>query len=161
MSTAASPGRRTLQDQLDRMDKILDGLAEALEGAVAMAVGDAVQTAVKEAVYTAIAEFAKNPQLLSAPTVNGTMTPEQPAVLAQEPPKPEASTAETPAENAIPWLVAIRTGVQPALETVRQLGVRGRALWRSVRSGATWAWTHRTQLLLLVISLWAASAVCI
>lgn len=41
-------GRPTLADQLDRLDQILDGLAEALNAAVSQAVKDAVHTAVAE-----------------------------------------------------------------------------------------------------------------
>jgi hypothetical protein len=49
---AASNGRRrkTLADQLDRLDTILDGLDAALTAVVAQAVGDSVRRAVDELV---------------------------------------------------------------------------------------------------------------
>jgi len=40
--------RKTLADQIDRLDRTLDGLAEAIQGAVADAVRDAVKSAVAE-----------------------------------------------------------------------------------------------------------------
>jgi len=48
--------RKSLAFQLDRLDSILDGLAEALNGAVSEAVKQAVGTAAREAVKVALAE---------------------------------------------------------------------------------------------------------
>jgi hypothetical protein len=53
--------RKSLSEQIDRLDKILDGLAEALNGAVADAVTQAVGLAVKEAVQTVLTEVLSNP----------------------------------------------------------------------------------------------------
>jgi hypothetical protein len=55
--------RKSLSEQIDRLDKILDGLAEALNGAVADAVMQAVSLAVKEAVQTVLTEVLSNPDL--------------------------------------------------------------------------------------------------
>jgi hypothetical protein len=55
--------RKSLSEQIDRLDKILDGLAEALNGAVADAVTQAVGQAVKEAVQTVLTEVLSNPDL--------------------------------------------------------------------------------------------------
>jgi hypothetical protein len=55
--------RKSLSEQIDRLDKILDGLAEALNGAVADAVTQAVSLAVKEAVQTVLTEVLSNPDL--------------------------------------------------------------------------------------------------
>jgi hypothetical protein len=55
--------RKSLSEQIDRLDKILDGLAEALNGAVADAVTQAVSLAVKEAVQTILTEVLSNPDL--------------------------------------------------------------------------------------------------
>jgi hypothetical protein len=55
--------RKSLSEQIDRLDKILDGLAEALNGAVADAVTQAVSLAVKEAVQTVLIEVLSNPDL--------------------------------------------------------------------------------------------------
>jgi hypothetical protein len=73
-TTTNGPVRRTLANQLDRLDLILDGLADALNGAVADAVQGAVERAVKSAVGQAvketlqavIAEALANPGLLAA-----------------------------------------------------------------------------------------------
>ena len=48
--------KKSLAHQLDRLDTILDGLAEALQGAVADAVKQAVGQAAREAVKVALAE---------------------------------------------------------------------------------------------------------
>jgi hypothetical protein len=55
--------RKSLSEQIDRLDKILDGLAEALNGAVADAVTQAVSLAVKEAVQIVLTEVLSNPDL--------------------------------------------------------------------------------------------------
>jgi hypothetical protein len=55
--------RKSLSEQIDRLDKILDGLAQALNGAVADAVTQAVSLAVKEAVQTVLTEVLSNPEL--------------------------------------------------------------------------------------------------
>jgi hypothetical protein len=55
--------RKSLSEQIDRLDKILDGLASALNGAVADAVTQAVSLAVKEAVQTVLTEVLDNPDL--------------------------------------------------------------------------------------------------
>jgi hypothetical protein len=47
--------RKSLADQIDRLDGILDGLSDALNGSVANAVKDAVGQAVHEAVREAVA----------------------------------------------------------------------------------------------------------
>ena len=55
--------RKSLSEQIDRLDMILDGLAQALNGAVADAVTQAVSLAVKEAVQTVLTEVLSNPDL--------------------------------------------------------------------------------------------------
>jgi hypothetical protein len=59
--------RKSLSEQIDRLDKILDGLAEALNGAVADAVTHAVGLAVKEAVQTVLTEVLSNPDIRAHP----------------------------------------------------------------------------------------------
>jgi hypothetical protein len=56
--------RKSLADQIDRLDTILDGLAEALDGSVAEAVKGAVTQAVGEAVRLAVKEVLSSPELL-------------------------------------------------------------------------------------------------
>lgn len=57
--------RRSLAGQLDRLDHILDGLDQALSGAITEAVKDAVSSAVAEAVRATLLEIVANPQVLS------------------------------------------------------------------------------------------------
>jgi hypothetical protein len=60
---ANGKSRKTLAEQLDRLDRILDGLAEALNEAVADAVREAVGAAVREAVQATLQEVLSNPAL--------------------------------------------------------------------------------------------------
>src|SRR5262245_26496039 len=69
MSTPTLNGRvqrKTLANQLDRLDTILDGFADALNEAVAEAVKQAVTVAVREAVQVAVQQLLTNPELLRA-----------------------------------------------------------------------------------------------
>jgi hypothetical protein len=62
-TTTNGRARKSLADQLDRLDGILDGLSEALNEAVATAVRDAVKEAVQEAVAATVHEVLTNEQL--------------------------------------------------------------------------------------------------
>src|SRR5262245_66197073 len=68
MTGPAANGRqqKSLAHRLDRLDTILDGLAEALNESVAAAVRDAVTAAVREAVEVALKEVLRRPELLRA-----------------------------------------------------------------------------------------------
>jgi hypothetical protein len=55
--------RKSLAEQIDRLDAILDGLGDALTESVAVAVSQAVGRAVKEAVQAVLAEALTNPAL--------------------------------------------------------------------------------------------------
>jgi hypothetical protein len=81
--------RKSLAEQIDRLDSILDGLSEALQGAVSEAVTEAVGLAVKEAVKCVLAEVLTSPEFLerlrqlaagSSPTPV-TVAPRQPGVF--------------------------------------------------------------------------------
>jgi hypothetical protein len=63
MTTLNTNGRvrKSLAEQIDRLDQILDGLAEGLNEAVAMAVKEAIGLAVKEAVQAVLTEVLTNP----------------------------------------------------------------------------------------------------
>jgi hypothetical protein len=65
MTTTTTNGRtrKSLAEQIDRLDAILDGLADALNEAVADAVKDAVTAAVQEAVHAAVLEVLTNAEL--------------------------------------------------------------------------------------------------
>jgi hypothetical protein len=71
--------RKTLAQQIDRLDGILDGLDEALNGAVADAVREAVGPIVLEAMQRAIAETLASPEMIrlaleKQPTLSRPMT---------------------------------------------------------------------------------------
>lgn len=57
--------RKTLADQIDRLDRVLDGLAEGLNDAVAAAVREAATEAVREAVHAVLAEVLANQAVLA------------------------------------------------------------------------------------------------
>src|SRR5262249_45798582 len=83
------PQRKTLANQLDRLDTILDGFPDALNEAVADAVKQAVTVAVREAVQVATEQLLANPELLralAAPTTQPEPQPEpvkKPSMLRQ------------------------------------------------------------------------------
>jgi hypothetical protein len=73
-------GRKQLADQLDRLDGILDGLAESFNAAIATTVEKAVSGAVKEAVEGVLVEVLTNPvfqQLQKATAPEPTAAPEK------------------------------------------------------------------------------------
>jgi hypothetical protein len=56
--------RKSLAEQIDRLDAILDGLSAALNESVAAAVKDAVGLAVREAIQAVMTEVFANPAVL-------------------------------------------------------------------------------------------------
>src|SRR6266699_4162553 len=80
--------RKTLSDQLDRLDGVIDDLSDGLNQAVTHVVGQAVTTAVQQAVEGLMQTVLNNPELLRT--------------LAAQlgPPAPAESTA--PAEAPLP-----------------------------------------------------------
>src|SRR4051812_8478429 len=64
-ATANSNGRvrQTLASQIDRLDTMLDGLAEGINGTVVTAVTESVGEAVREAVQVAVNEILTNKEL--------------------------------------------------------------------------------------------------
>jgi hypothetical protein len=75
INSNASMPRKQLSTQLDRLDTILDGLADALNESVADAVKDVVGQVVKESVETTIREVLGNPALLQAALAQHTPQP--------------------------------------------------------------------------------------
>jgi hypothetical protein len=74
MSTTLNAGRKTLASQLDRLDTIIDGLAENLHEAVAMAAANVVKetltVVVQEAVHSALVEILANAEVQKRLAVN-------------------------------------------------------------------------------------------
>src|SRR5262245_27825863 len=62
--TLTANGRKSLAEQIDRLDGILDGLAAGLNEAVAAAMKNAVVLAVREAIQTVLIEILANPHIL-------------------------------------------------------------------------------------------------
>ena len=88
--------RKSLAEQIDRLDAILGGLGDALAEAVAAAVSQAAGPAVKEAVQAVLAEVLTNPALRErAPHVDS-----QPAQQADSPSVPR------PLARLVTWLRA-------------------------------------------------------
>jgi hypothetical protein len=69
--------RKSLAEQIDRLDAILDGLSAALNESVAAAVKDAVGLAVREAIQAVMTEVFANPAVLEV--LNGATS--QPATI--------------------------------------------------------------------------------
>src|SRR5437016_1931646 len=73
MTTTNGRDRKSLAEQIDRLDRILDGLADGLQQAVLTAVQEAVGVAVREAVKAVMHEVLNSPAILEK--IRGT-TPE-------------------------------------------------------------------------------------
>jgi hypothetical protein len=122
------PARKQLSDQLDRLDGILDAIAEGLPGAVADACRDGTKAAVREVLM----ELISNPDIIAAvratapaPTVVN-VTPDAPAGL------PAGGTPSAPAPETSFWgrvketAKSVVTTVTDAAQTLAQ-AVRGAA----------------------------------
>src|SRR5438105_5768552 len=87
------PPRKQLSDQLDRLDGIIDALAEGLNGAVADAAREGTRLAVKDA----IVEILSNPELraLIAPPVIVPAASSAPSTSSAALPLPEPALEPT------------------------------------------------------------------
>jgi len=79
------PQRKQLGDQLDRLDSIIDALAEGLPGAVADACRDGARLAVKDAIL----EILGNPELRALIAPQHTHLPNRPVTPPEPTPAPE------------------------------------------------------------------------
>jgi hypothetical protein len=104
--------RKSLAEQIDRLDAILDGLSDALTEAVAAAVSEAVGRAVKEAVQAMLAEALTNPALRER------------ALHVDSQPAPRADCPSVP---------------RPLARRVAWLGMRARSCVRACVAGLCWA----------------------
>ena len=117
--------RKSLAEQIDRLDAILDGLSEALQGAVAAAVQEAAGRAVQEAVQAVLAEALTNPALRE----RALHIDSQPA------PRPDSPSVPRPLTRLATWLGArARSCVQA---TTRTASTRcSRIVGETARSGS-------------------------
>jgi hypothetical protein len=158
MPRASMTQRKSLNQQLDRMDQILDGLSDALSAAVI----DAVKDAVGVAVQVALREVLSNPELVArlAPVSAS------PAVAQIEPETAPTSTANRPSWTTRLWtkVRSIATGLWnrgyafagETGEAVKQAGHKavriGRICWTLVKFNV------RTVVLALFIGVVAGTA---
>ena len=80
-ATLSSNGRlprKSLADQIDKLDSILDGLSEAIPEVIADSVRSATTQVVREAVSAAVKEVLSNPDLLRAALAGHAPTAPQP-----------------------------------------------------------------------------------
>jgi hypothetical protein len=104
--------RKSLAEQIDRLDAISDGLGDALTEAVAAAVSEAAGRAVQEAVQAVLAEALTNPALRER------------ALDVDSQPAPRADSPATP---------------RPLARLATWLGARARSCVRACVAGLCWA----------------------
>jgi hypothetical protein len=102
--------RKSLAEQIDRLDGILDGLSQGLEQAVVAAVQTAVGLAVREAVQAVVREVLTNPEFFKA----------RAAVAATPEATPAPARAPKPGvKERLAWLCGrVKAGVQAAIQVV-------------------------------------------
>jgi hypothetical protein len=122
--------RKSLAEQIDRLDAILDGLAENLNAAVVDAVAGAVKDAVQKAVHAAVVEVLTNAELRKR-----MQTP------ASQPSTAVVVVLANTARRCWSWLthacrtasVVARTACGKAMEGVQRCVATGRAKLQEVR----------------------------
>jgi len=108
--------RKTLSTQLDRLDGVLDGLAEALNQSVATAVKEAVGLAAREAVSAAVQEVLSNPDLLRTAAAQHVPSEPEPQESQPKPATPPKPTVLGRLGNGVAWVW------QKANEKAHQVG---------------------------------------
>jgi hypothetical protein len=123
-TTATSNGkapRKTLADQLDRLDGIIDALATGLNETVADVVKQAVTVAVQQAIESVIQAVVQKPELLR--TLMGQVLPVPATAQTATPPRPSR----------------VKAGLGVAWGWLRQCGQKLR-----VRLGVVWQFRRQT-----------------
>jgi hypothetical protein len=111
----ARTARKSLADQIDRLDTILDGLAEALNESIADAVKDVIAETVRQAVHAAVTEVLSSPDLLRAALEKHAPV----ATLSEPPPAPEAKPP-TVKENVVRIASGLCEKVKRAASLVKE-----------------------------------------
>src|SRR4051794_28634587 len=123
--------RKSLANEIDRLEGILDGLDEALAGAVEMAVRDVTGKVVREAVEATLREVLSSPELIRA-------------ALAQHAPVATPVTQQThrPLKEWLKEKLArLRQKAGEKVEqTKRGLGSAWSWCVAKVRKGCSWLW---------------------
>jgi hypothetical protein len=114
--------RKSLADQIDRLDNVIDALGDGLNEAVLTVVEQAVTVAVKEAVQAAVTEVLTNPELRArlAPTA------------------PVAQVVPTPMPGNTPAPLQANQAEKPSLW--QHLGGMIRAGWKWLSATTVRAW---------------------
>jgi hypothetical protein len=173
-TTTATNGRnarKSLSDQIDRLDLILDGLAASLNEAVAAAVATAVRDAVREAAAAAVHEVLTNEQLQRrlrelreppSPPAPKQTVPSKPLLeKATEACRQATSAVRQAAGNAVD---AVRSGWCEATRWVRratrQAADQARAGCQTLGNLAALAWHYRRPLV-AALAVGAAAGVAV
>jgi len=129
MTTNGKPQRKQLGDQLDRLDSIIDALAEGLPGAVADACRDGARLAVKDAII----------EIMSNPELRALLAPQRPEPVWETVAAPAAPPPEQPKKPGL-WsrlkakVAAAREAVTQAVEKAKEV-VKSR--WTAARGMMT------------------------
>jgi hypothetical protein len=115
-STNGRTMRKSLADQIDRLDGILDGLSDALNESVAQAVRDVITQAVTEAVQAAVTEVLSSPDLLLAALARH----EPPPAPAPEPTPPAPTLKDRVKAAAAKACEKVKEVASQVKEKVRQ-----------------------------------------
>jgi hypothetical protein len=126
MSTSTATNgkpRKQLSDQLDRLDGIIDALAEGLNGAVADAAREGTRLAVKDAII----------EIMTNPDLRALLSPQLPHPAASTPPAAPAAAPPPPPKPGL-WsrikarVSAARTAVAGAVARAKEGVVRRSAI---------------------------------
>jgi hypothetical protein len=109
--------RKSLADQIDRLDALLDGLADALNESVAAAVKEAVGGAVKEALGAVLTQLLANPAALEERLREAAQEAAAPPAPA---PEDDGTRRKGPLGRA--WQATIQ-GVKQAVRSALAVGV--------------------------------------
>jgi hypothetical protein len=133
--------RKTLSDQIDRLDSLIAGLPDGLNEAVASALKEATATAVQEAVRQALLEVLTNPDIL---TLMGGVTPMQQAPTLTEGPTDEPKGRPGLYERVGAWAGQRVAAARSACAKVAAAGRRGLS---GLAARLLPLWQYRRQLL--------------
>jgi hypothetical protein len=113
-TTNGKPGRKQLSQQLDRLDSIIDALAEGLPGAVT----DACREGAKQAVMEALVQVLTSPDLR---VLIARMNPEPvplPAAASQAPPAPQPEPEHVKEPEKLSLWAALKSKFASARDAV-------------------------------------------
>ena len=137
--------RKSLANEIDRLDDILDGLDAALAGSVETAVRDVVGQVVRETVEATVREVLSSPELIRAAVAHHTPTAPVPT-QAQAPRR----TIKDLLKEKLAWLY------QQAMEIASQAkrNIASAWLWSldNVRKGCAWMWGRSKDVIQLTSS---------